>query len=348
MFSIILAGGKGLRLWPESRQKKPKQLCKFFNNRSMLNHTIDRLIRSGSTEIAIVSSEDLRDELQKIISGYPKEIRIEILSEPQGRNTAPAVGLVLARLYEKNQEEILGIFPADHYVGDEAAFCRSLEKAVRAAENEHIVTIGIEPERPETGYGYIERTRFEVGQMPDVFEVSAFREKPDAALAAEYVNSGSHLWNAGIYVGHSRTFLNEFALHLPDVYNCIVQGFQQYLASYSSLPNISLDYGIAEKSKRIAVVPSDFNWCDLGHWNAMADFYDSDPEDNVVIGSGSIFVDSRRCLVKPLAKNIVLFGVENLLVVECEDVIFISERSRSQDLRQVTEILQARERFDLL
>ncbi len=348
MLSVILAGGKGLRLWPESRQKRPKQLCEFFNNRSMLNHTIDRLIRSGSTEIMIVSSEDLREELEKRIKHYPAQISIDILSEPEGKNTAPAVGLILARLYENNKEGIMGIFPADHYVGNEKAFSKSLEKAIQAAREEHLVTIGIMPQSPETGYGYIEKTRWEVGQIEDVFEVSAFREKPDLKQAETYLESGNHLWNAGIYVGHSNTFLEEFALHLPEVHQHILKGFDEYISSYASLPNVSLDYGIAEKSKRMAVVPSEFNWCDLGHWNAMADFYPSDSDDNVVAAGDSVFIESHGCLVRQRNKPLVLFGVENLLVVECEDLVFIADRSRSQDLRQVTETLQAKKRLDLL
>lgn len=348
MMSVILAGGKGLRLWPESRQSRPKQLCRFFNDQSMLNNTIDRLLRSGSTSIYVVTNEELRPRIEAETRPYADRVKIEVLSEPQGKNTAPAVGLILARLYQEKQEGVLGIFPADHFVGDEEAFARSLHKAVKAAEKRHLVTIGIEPQAPETGYGYIEKTRWEVGEIPDVFQVNSFCEKPDLEKAKGYLDGGQHLWNAGIYVGHSSTFLEEFARHLPEIYQHIIKGAGEYVDAYGNLPDISLDYGIAEKSNRMAVVPSSFDWCDLGNWNALADFFDSDNEQNILVKGEAAFIKSNNCLVQQKEKYLVLFGVENLLVVESDDIIMIADRSRSQDIREVTEALGKKQRHDLL
>ncbi|HWP97466.1 MAG TPA: mannose-1-phosphate guanylyltransferase [Syntrophomonadaceae bacterium] len=347
MISIILAGGQGLRLWPESRRNRPKQLCKFFSDKSMLEQTINRLKQAGSHRVIIITNEQQRPLIKTMLDESDLQ-DIELLSEPQGKNTAPAVGLALARLRQDQQNDILGIFPADHYVGDEPSFVSSLEKAIQAAETGRLVTIGVKPRRPETGYGYIEKTRWEIGDIPNVYQVDSFCEKPDKEIAQQYVDSGQHLWNAGIYIGNSQTFMDEFALYLPEIHSRISSGFDEYVASYASLPDISLDYGIAEKSNRIAVVPSAFDWCDLGSWSAMDEFYQPDQDQNIGAGGNIAFVDSQSCLVKQKEKALVLFGVENLLVVESDDIILVADRNRSQDLRQVIDALKNQERFDLL
>lgn len=314
----------------------------------MLSNTIERLLRSGSTQIFVVTSEDLRQYIEAEAQYYASEALIEVLSEPQGKNTAPAVGLILARLYQENKDGIMGIFPADHFVGDEEAFAKSLHKAIKAAEKQHLVTIGIEPQSPETGYGYIEKTRWEVGEIPDVFQVNSFCEKPDLDKAKYYLDGGRHLWNAGIYIGHSSTFLTEFARHLPEIHQYIIKGANEYVEAYNQLPNVSLDYGIAEKSDCMAVVPSSFDWCDLGNWNALADFFSSDNDHNILVKGDAAFIKSHNCLVRQQEKYLVLFGVSNLLVVESDDIIMIADRTLSQDIKEVTEYLVKRRRHDLL
>lgn len=349
MISVILAGGKGLRLWPESRQKRPKQLCKLTGNKSMLDETIDRLLAASSKRIIIITSEDLAPSIKKLVTQRPDNDLIEILSEPEGKNTAPAVGLVLSRyLGHQHSDEVLGVFPADHHVLDSEAFNQSLERAMQAASHNHLVTIGISPSRPETGYGYIEKTKWEVANLPDVYQVNSFYEKPDSSTANTYLNSGQHMWNAGIYVGKRSVMMEEFRKYLPDVYEKMILGFNEYVNSYEQLPNISLDYGIAEKSDRMAVVPADFGWSDLGSWNALAELHQHDEDMNVCCGNDVIALDSKNCLIKQVDKTVVLFGVENLLVVESDDIIFISQRERSQDVRQIVDTLEAKNRHDLL
>lgn len=348
MISVILAGGKGLRLWPESRQKRPKQLCKFSGNKSMLDDTIDRLLASGSERIVIITSEDLTPSIEELLEKRTDKEFIEILSEPQGKNTAPAVGLVLARYLGQKSDSVLGIFPADHHVVDTKGFSRSIEKAMMAAKYNHLTTIGISPNRPETGYGYIEKTKWEVADLPDIYEVNSFCEKPDLPTANSYLSSGQHMWNAGIYVGKASVLMEEFRKYLPDIYEKIILGFEEYVRSYDQLPNISLDYGIAEKSDRMAVVPADFGWSDLGSWNALGELYQHDENMNVCCGNDVIVIDSHNCLIKQVDKTMVLFGVDNLLVVESDDIVFISQRDRSQDVRQIVAALKARNRDDLL
>ncbi|MBC7076054.1 MAG: NTP transferase domain-containing protein [Syntrophomonadaceae bacterium] len=348
MISAILAGGKGLRLWPESRQARPKQLCKFINNKSMLDHTIDRLIAIGSQRIIIITSDDLLPDIENLVKKRSDAESIEILGEPLGKNTAPAVGLVLAKLYHENQDEILGIFPADHHVLDIGAFKESIGLAMRAAEQHHLVTVGISPDRPETGFGYIEKTKWEIGEIPGAFQVYSFYEKPDMETAKEYVASGQHMWNAGIYIGKVSTLIEEFKRYLPEIYEKITKGYEEYIKSYPQLPNISLDYGIAEKSERMAVVPADFGWCDLGSWNAMAELYKPDNMANICAGNDIIAVESNNCIAKQSEKTLILFGVKDLLVIETDDVILVSDRNKAQNIRDLVENLEQQKRYDLL
>lgn len=349
MISVILAGGKGLRLWPESRQIRPKQLCKFVDNRSMLDHTIDRLRALGSRRIIIITSDDLKEPIQSLISRRPDAEGIDILSEPVGKNTAPAVGMALARyLQEENDQEVLGIFPADHHILDEQLFEESIQRAVRAAQQGNVATIGITPNRPETGYGYIEKTKWEIASLDNVYQVNSFCEKPNLETAQDYLNSGVHMWNAGIYIAQADVWLDEFSRHLPEIFANIQQGLEAYIQSYTQLPEISLDYGIAEKSTRMAVVPADFGWCDLGSWNALEDLHPLDERQNVCCGQDVVMLDSQNCVIKQSDKTVVLFGVDNLLVVETDDVVFITGRTRAQDIRSVVDSLQQLERTDLL
>lgn len=348
MISVVLAGGKGLRLWPESRQNRPKQLCTFVSGRSMLDNTLDRLYLAGTDHIVIITSEDLKKDIENIISHRKDPIRFDILTEPEGKNTAPAVGMALAMCYQEHKDDILGIFPADHHILNNQQFAASIAQAVKAADKNLLVTIGVSPNRPETGYGYIEKADYELEEIPGVFPVSSFCEKPDLPTAESYYRDGKHIWNAGIYIGKAQVFREEFALYLPEIYKHIITGYDGYKEAYPDLPRISLDYGIAEKSKRIAVVPGDFGWCDLGSWNALSDLYAPDEKANTCSGKDIILMDSENCLIRQKEKSIVLFDVKDLLVIETDDLILVSNRCRSQDIKNVVENLEQLERSDLL
>jgi len=348
MIGVILAGGKGLRLWPESRRQRPKQLCKLVGDSSMLDQTIDRLKLAGSDQIIIITGDDLLSAIEDLVSQRSDADSIEILSEPQGRNTAPAVGLVLSKYPDASTQEILGIFPADHHILDTGSFAQSINLAQKAAEQNYLVTIGITPQRPETGFGYIERAQYEFSTLPDVYSVDSFLEKPDLPTAESYLLTGQHMWNSGIYIGKIDVLMNEFQKYLPEVYDHITQGYDHYISAYDKLPDISLDYGIAEKSDVMAVVPSDFGWSDLGSWNALAEIHPADGCDNVFCGPDVMAFDSKNCLVKQVGKTVVLFGVNDLLVVETEDLILVAPRQRVQDIRTIVKSLEEMQRNDLL
>lgn len=348
MTGVILAGGKGLRLWPESRRQRPKQLCKLVGDSSMLDQTIDRLKLAGADRIVIITGDDLLTAIEAMVNQRQDASIIEILSEPQGRNTAPAVGLVLSKYLDGPPDEILGIFPADHHILNTDSFTHSISLAEQAARQDYLVTIGIAPERPETGFGYIERAKYEFSTLPDVYPVNSFLEKPDLPTAEGYLTTGQHMWNSGIYIGKRSLLMNQFQTYLPEVYEKIAQGYDGYIASYDLLPDISLDYGIAEKSDLMAVVPAAFGWSDLGSWNALAEIHPVDLDDNVFCGLDVLGFESKKCLVRQVEKSVVLFGVEDLLVVETEDLIMVAPRSRVQDIRTLVQSLEEMKREDLL
>lgn len=348
MIAVILAGGRGVRLWPESRYRQPKQLCKFTSSKSMLDETLDRLEAAGVDQILIITSDGLLVDIENIVRQRDDADKIEILSEPEGKNTAPAVGLSLSRYYPAFADEILAIFPADHHVLDVPSFCHTLNRAVQAAERGYIVTIGIEPDHVETGYGYIERSNRERNDLEEVFDVLSFREKPDAKTAAMYLDTGNYLWNSGIYIGKVKTLMEEFAQYLPDISIHLQAGPEHYLRNYSALPSISIDYGIAEKSHRVTVVPGRFGWSDIGNWNALAELFPYDQQQNYLLGQDILFVDSKNCLVKQNSKTVVLFGLEDVMVVETDDVILVAERNRCQDISKLVKQIETLERHDLL
>ncbi|MDR1160359.1 MAG: mannose-1-phosphate guanylyltransferase, partial [Syntrophomonadaceae bacterium] len=320
---------------PESRRKKPKQFCKLLNEQSMLDHTMDRLFNAGAEKIMIITAQEFESSVTALVNERSDADFIKIFCEPEAKNTAPALGLILSICRDEKLSDIIGVFPADHYIGDDISFRQSLDKAIRAANNGHLVTIGITPHRPETGYGYIEKTSLELNGIADVFKVQTFLEKPALEIALNYCSDGQHLWNAGIYIGHIQTFYSEFAQYLPNIYEHIVQGYNHYIESYPILPAVSLDCGIAEKSELVAVVPSDFPWCDLGSWSALSDLYNADQNGNVNIGANIFSLSSHDCTVKQKDKNIVLFGAENLLVVETDDIIFITPKNYCQNIPEL-------------
>ncbi len=314
----------------------------------MLDDTLDRLAAAGADQFLIITNEMLLADIENIVKDRNNADKIKIVSEPEGKNTAPAVGLSLTHLYPGQQDEVLAIFPADHHVLDIPSFCLTLHKAVQAAEQNHIVTIGIEPDHAETGYGYIEKSDRDLQDLKEVFPVLSFREKPDLKTAVMYLDTGRYLWNSGIYVGKVKTLMEEFEKYLPEIFTYLQSGCEHYLQNYSALPNISLDYGIAEKSKRITVVPGKFGWSDIGNWNALAELFPYDQQQNHLLGQDVLFVDSKNCMVKQNSKTVVLFGVKDLTVVETDDVILIADRQRCQDISQLVKQIETLERHDLL
>lgn len=333
MISVILAGGKGVRLWPESTEKKPKQLCDFMGQGSLLTMTLQR---HPLGSLLVVCGDEQKDSIE----AERNSVDFTMITEPMGRNTAPAVGLVLASCIY-NEDEVLGFFPADHYIEDQNEFQNVIHKAEELANAGYLVTIGIKPGYPETGYGYIERI-----EGKNSITVKAFHEKPDFDTAVAYVKSGNFFWNAGIFIATIKTWMGLMEEHLPELYAKIKEGQEAYRVHYPRYPNISIDYAIAEKCDRMAVLEGDFGWNDIGSWDALAAVMDQDEHGNALAGDAFV-IDSLRCLGRSSQKKLVLFGVKDLVVVETEDTILVCPKDRSQDIREVVEIVEAQNHLGL-
>lgn len=347
MKAVILAGGKGIRLWPESRSDKPKQLCSFFGNKSMLEHTIDRLDLDFTSETLIITVKNQAEMIRKIMLEAGQHHPIKIICEPAGRNTAPAVGLALAACLDADPAEVMAIFPADHYIRDTHAYQKVLARAVESASRGYLTTVGIPPAYPETGYGYIHRGERLPG-LSDAYQVYAFKEKPDLTTALAYLEAGSYYWNSGMFFARIDVWREEYRKHLPRVYELIMQGYEHYLSHYSFLPDISLDYAIAEKCRRVAMVRGDFGWSDVGSWKALAELLDTDQNGNVMVGDDILALGVKDCLVKQTEKTVALLEVDGLIVVETRDVIFICSKEKSQQVKKMVDLLVAEGRDVLL
>ena len=353
MINLVLCGGSGTRLWPLSRKKLPKQYTKLFGGKSLFEENIirnavlcDRVMVATNIEHLPLIEEQLRGLGSKGFEFAPEGGG---LIEPVGRNTAPAITLVLLALQDElHDEEVVLVTPSDHRIRNQSEYVRAVQRAEELALQGYLVTFGIRPTYAETGYGYIES---------DGEEVLSFKEKPDRATAEQYLAAGTYLWNSGMFVFKVKTFLEELTHYAPEVYEAALQAFRRAqkgsfivpsLKDMQAIPAISLDYAVMEKSKRVKVVPCDPGWSDLGSFDAL---YDESlgivDKENAVMANDAMLVNSKRCLVIGKEKPIILDGVEDLIVVQTEDATLIMRRGQSQDVRQVLKIIE-KDRPELL
>lgn len=344
VYGVIMAGGGGTRFWPLSRQNCPKQLLNLSGKDLMINETIDRISSViPQKDIFIVTNEVQYNAMVKATDGRIKQNHI--LKEPVGRNTAACIGYAAMEIIKKYGDGIMCIFPADHYIKDEQTFSGVLEQAVKTAEsNDVLVTMGITPTYPATGYGYI---KFEKN-ADTVKKVLEFKEKPDAKTAKEYVESKEYAWNSGMFVWKASLILDIFKTLLPDVFKCINEigdslgtDLEEEVIKrvYPTIPSISVDYGIMEKSDNVVVIPSKFGWNDVGSFDNLDAIYDRDENGSIVKGE-YIGVDSKECVIFGKEKLIATIGMENTIVVETEDAILVCDKNKAQDVKKVVDILK--------
>jgi len=343
MVSVILAGGSGTRLWPYSRQNFPKQFLNLVGDKSLLQMTAERL-RSVSPveEIYVVAGEQYRFTISDHLCQLFGCKFTNMILEPMGRNTAPAIGLTVKYLLEKgyDPETVVFFSPSDHVVEPVSVFAGAV-KSVEKEAHSHIVTFGIVPSRPETGYGYIELGK---QKREALYAVSRFVEKPDRETAQHYVESGNYMWNAGMFLFSLRVILEAFEKHMPELYAAITtQSYAEMVARYSQLPSISIDYGVMEKASNILCYALDVSWNDVGSWDSVYELFPADEHGNATSGD-VVSLDTKRSLV--LSKNhlTALIGVSDLVVVETEDAILIANRSQTQKVKDMVQLLASQKR----
>jgi len=356
---VILAGGSGTRFWPLSREGTPKQFLHIVADASMFVLTLRRaLVLAPEDRIWIVTVRGQTDQVLRNVRELSLT-HLNIIEEPLGRNTAAAIGLAAVMVGKKDPEGILAVLPADHHIRDESRFIDLMRFGIRVAAAGWLTTLGIQPHRPETGYGYIGKgERISISGIEDggdcalIFRAERFTEKPDRDKAQAYLRSGGFLWNGGIFIWKAADFLDEMKKFLPGHYRGLAEiGREPRRIGeiYPSLQSISVDYGILERSDRVAVIPADMGWSDVGSWTALYEILDKDGNDNVLRGD-VIAIDAERSLIRSEHRLVAAIGVEDLIVIETEDAVLVCREARSQDVREVARLLaeagrkEARER----
>lgn len=347
---IIMAGGTGTRLWPLSRKSKPKQFQPLFGNETMLQMTVKRLLSHFKLEdIYISTNEKYHDE---VMYELPDLLPSHVILEPEKRDTAPANGLSTISVNAKYDESI-AFLAADHYIHKPIELCNILNFADIFLQKspEYIVTLGITPTAPETGYGYIKYKQESLvdDQSRSIYEVDSFVEKPDFKTATSYLADGHYVWNSGMFVVKKKTLLNMYKDYLPDTYSTLKELEQNKLSNlnslYKKMESISFDYGIMEKAKYIAVIPADIGWSDIGSWSALKDMLQTDDITTVThkgsakhldIGSEHILVHSHN-----KDKVIATIGIRDIVIVETEDALLVSHTDKVQDVKKVSDLLKS-------
>jgi mannose-1-phosphate guanylyltransferase len=352
MFAVIMAGGKGARFWPRSRERMPKHLLDIQGEQAIIRQTVDRIRPLAPPEqTLIVTGCAHAAELIRLLPEIPAE---NIIIEPVGRNTAPCIGLAALHIRKRAADAVMMVIPSDHTIGDEARYRRILAAAAEVASSgSPLVTIGVSPTSPETGYGYIEQGETvpgAVGGGEHLFRVRSFREKPAREKAEEFLAQGRFVWNSGVFVWKASTILKAIERFLPDLHRGLAQigaalGTEEEERIvgevYGALAAVSIDYGIMEKADEVLVLSGDFGWSDLGSWDALLEAASKDENGNAVRGP-FIGIDAADCLVQSPGKLVALVGVRDLLVVETSDALLICRKGRSQDVRKVVETLEKR------
>jgi mannose-1-phosphate guanylyltransferase len=357
IYAVIMAGGGGTRFWPWSREMRPKQVLPILSPRTMIRETVDRVRPLVPPErILIVTSRSQARQLHREVPRIPPE---NLLLEPAGKNTAPCLGLAAVHVQRTNPEAVLIVLPADHYIGAPGQFLRTLRRAAEFASREnYLITLGITPTGPETGYGYIQKGPV-LGRAreTEVFRAKAFREKPTLQKAKAYLRRGDFLWNSGMFIWRVGVFLEALEKCLPRLHRDMQElkasmgrrGERKVLEKvYSQCPSISVDYGVMEKAPNVALIEARFGWSDVGSWAVLWNLWPKDPAGNVCIQGGKrgeskvLTLDSSGCVVRGEKSLITVLGLKDTVVVEAGDALLVCPRDRSQDVRRVLQELKER------
>jgi len=338
--AVIMAGGKGERFWPLSRERFPKQLLSLVGKRSLLQETVERIQPLIPPEdILVVTRRPLGRAVERQLLQTPRK---NIISEPTGKNTAPCIGLVAKMIKE---DAVMVILPADHIIKPQRKFLDTLRKAIAIArETENLITIGVKPTYPATGYGYIEvGTKYRrqgTRDKPQVFRVKRFVEKPDKRKAESFIKSGRFLWNSGMFVWKKSVILEAIRRYIPSLYRGLEMVSSKNISKlYPKLPDVSIDYGIMEKAKNSLVMPANFSWEDVGSWESLDKFLSRDENKNAIIGRVST-IDSRNCMMVNRKGLLSAIGVSDLIIVSTEDATLVFPKGKGQEVKRLVEKLR--------
>lgn len=347
---VILAGGKGERFWPLSRRKRPKQFLSLDGSgKTLLQATADRLLNlaSGWENVWVITSKMLAEGVQQQLPQLPSE---NCLVEPQGRDTAPAVAWATIEIAKRYGEDaVIAFFPADHWIGDIVKFEQTIAAAAElATKKTAIVTLGMKPSYPSTGYGYIEQGD-NIGEYQDLsaYRVTRFTEKPDQATAESFLATQRFSWNSGMFIFRAGVVLKELHEHAPEILTPLQEKGR---AAYENLPKNSIDYALMEKTQLAMVIPSEFGWDDLGDWNALERLFKGDQDqDNVEVGT-HFGLDTKGSIIysSDPEQVVVTLGLEDVVIVRDRDVTLVVKKDRTQDIKKLLKELQADNRFDKL
>jgi mannose-1-phosphate guanylyltransferase/mannose-6-phosphate isomerase len=359
--AVILAGGSGTRFWPLSRETCPKQMLQIFGEDTLLRQTIKRVEGFVPPEnIWIVPTEDKAQAIRfhieplGVLAG-----KIRFVNEPVGRNTAPAIGLAATCLSLASPESVMIVMPSDHAIPDAKEFRNDLEQAIRGAESDYLVTFGIKPNHPETGYGYIQIDRASGTEEKGLFKVTRFVEKPDLETARTYLANGNYYWNSGIFVWNTSKILLEIEKHLP-VLSKALREMKSYLVTarvqhqqeelnrlYARLESISIDYGVMERSDNVLMVPARFRWSDLGSWTVLDEILEKDPAGNIFKGN-TIDIGSHDSIVFAGERLVTTIGLKDMVVVDTPDATLVTPKKNVQEVKRIVEELKRNDREEYL
>lgn len=356
MFIVIMAGGVGTRFWPKSRKKTPKQLLNIVGEKSMIRASVDRLgALVNRDNLFVVATEDQR---VGILEHLPLLKPENLILEPKGKNTAPCIGLTALYLRRINPDEVMVILPADHLVEDEVRFQEILRNAEQLAlQTQYLVTIGIKPTYPSTGYGYIQYN----GVIPNNFEIDAyqvktFAEKPDKRTAKRFLSSGDFIWNSGMFIWQVKTILAAIEEYMPELYDSLME-IDKVIGTpeedtvlnkvYCQIKGKSIDYGIMEQAKSVAVIKGEFGWSDLGSWDEVYKICPKDENQNVLKGN-HVLKDVHDCLIDSPKKTVAALGIQNLIIVDTGDALLICRKDQAQNVKELVEMMKRKNLDELL